>query len=64
MRKITFVAELTYDDELMHGDDTDWFYNEILLGENLVLHDNGDLGDDIGTIKVLILSDDKEESNG
>lgn len=55
MTKVRIVADLDYDDKLIHGDDLmakGWFYEAILQGENLVLHDNGDIGDDIGKLTV------------
>ena len=58
MRTITITAELTYDAEMMHGDEldaTDWFYSDILFGDNLLLHDNGEIGDTIGKVKMLHL---------
>jgi len=54
--KLQLTIELDYDAETMHGDEkdaVDWFYNGILRGDNLLLHDNGDIGDTIGTVKVI-----------
>tara|TARA_R110000824_G_scaffold382084_1_gene575162 strand:+ start:59 stop:244 length:186 start_codon:yes stop_codon:yes gene_type:complete len=56
MKTIKMTVEFTYDDESMHGDDTvaeDWFFNDILGGNDLILMDRGDLGDDLGDIKIL-----------
>ena len=56
MKTITIKAEVTFDDEIMYGDNTesqDWFYNEILKGEKgLLLHSN-EIGDTVGEIKIL-----------
>jgi len=59
MKKLLLEVELEYDDENMHTTDEDsvaWFWNEVLLypGEDggLVLHSN-EIGDEVGTIKVL-----------
>ena len=57
MRKIKMIIELTYDTEIMHGNDPEaieWFEKEILGGE-LILHSN-ELGDEVG--KVRITDDD------
>lgn len=61
LKKLRMTIELEYDADLMHGGDSDeegklWFYGDILNNPDptsLTLHDNGDLGDDIGTVKVL-----------
>lgn len=55
MKKIKLEVEFTYDTKIMHGKDKeaiDWFYNDILLSEKLTLHSD-EIGDEIGTIKVL-----------
>ena len=57
MRKIKLHIELTYDDELMHGEDDpdakDWFINTILKGDGLYLAERGEIDDEIGTVKIL-----------
>jgi hypothetical protein len=56
MKTLKMTVELTYDDELMHSNDEEaenWFFNDILGGNNLILMDRGDLGDDLGDIKIL-----------
>ncbi len=59
--KVSLLVELTYDADVMHGDDTesiDWFYKDILGSKrknDLVLHSN-EIGDEIGTIKVISLT--------
>ena len=53
MKKIKFEATLTYDNNIMHGNDKEainWFYNNILK-DTLILHSN-EIGDEIGTIKI------------
>ena len=54
-RTLRLVVDLTYDPDVMHGDDEDaieWF-NGILHGDDLQLGDFGDLGDMIGAVKVV-----------
>jgi hypothetical protein len=51
------IIKLTYDPELMHGNDPDaidWFEKDILGGE-LILHSN-ELGDEVGRVEVLEIS--------
>jgi len=51
--KITLSGVFEYEREIMHGDDPEtikWFYDEILYGENLIVHSNK-IGDQIGTIR-------------
>ena len=57
MEKIKMIVEIEYNEKIMHGDcqeETNWFCEEILLGEKglLLLHSN-ELGDNIGTVKGL-----------
>lgn len=58
MKKIKLQIELMYDAKNMHGNDKrsiDWFYNDVLKSKrknDLVLHSN-EIGDEIGTVKVL-----------
>jgi hypothetical protein len=60
MKTIKIIAELRYDDKLMHGktkEGIDWFYNDILKCRKknyLVLHSN-EIGDEIGTVKILTI---------
>ena len=56
MAKIKMTIELDYDDDLMHGNDDDsiqWFFQDILKGDDLHLGDFGELGDIIGRVKVI-----------
>ena len=55
--KLILKIELDYDDNIMHNGDFDleakeWFFNNILLSEEMILHCN-EIGDSIGTVKVL-----------
>jgi hypothetical protein len=62
-KTIRLLIDLTYDPEIMHGDDEDsiqWF-NNILLGDDLHLGDFGDLGDLIGSVKVVPREGDTHE---
>jgi hypothetical protein len=54
MRKIKMVVELEYDEKLMGEtqEEKDWFNNDILLKDTLILHSN-EIGDEIGTLKVI-----------
>jgi hypothetical protein len=63
--KIQLLIELDYDDGIIHGDDPEavsWFYNDVLKGtdELLILHSNL-LGDELGLVKVLEITDILEE---
>jgi hypothetical protein len=66
MKTIKLTIELTYNDKFMHGNDKEsieWFYNDILKSRkknDLILHSN-DIGDEIGTVKVLTISSHKGE---
>jgi hypothetical protein len=54
-KTIRLVIDLTYDTDVMHSDDEDsieWF-NGMLYGDDLQLADFGDLGDMIGSVKVI-----------
>ena len=62
-KTIRLLIDLTYNQDIMHGDDEEsieWF-NEILLGDNLHLGDFGDLGDMIGSVKVVPHAADRIE---
>jgi hypothetical protein len=55
MRTIRLTVDLTYDEQVMHGDEPEeieWF-TRMLLGDDLELGDFGDLGDMIGSVKVV-----------
>lgn len=53
MKTIKIEAEFIYDDELFPDtkEDQDWFYNEILLKEDLILHSD-EIGDEVGILKI------------
>ncbi len=56
MKTIKLLLELTYEDDIVHGncpESLGYFYKEV-LGDRigLMLHSN-ELGDTIGTVKVL-----------
>lgn len=63
--RLKFTATLVYDAETMHSGDRDvesrgWFLAEVLGGEHLCLHDNGELGDAIGSVEDLELVPDDD----
>lgn len=56
-KKLHLVIELEYDDETIHGMDSEaiaWFWEQVLHSnkEELFLHSNV-LGDVVGTVKVI-----------
>jgi len=60
MATLRLEIELTYDAELMHGDDPEgieWFRERVLKSPHLILHENGDLGDCVGDVRVLSVSE-------
>lgn len=57
MKKIKLEIELEYDDEAMHGSDSeaiDWFHNYILIGDGglLLLHSN-EIADCVGSVEGI-----------
>lgn len=55
MKKIKLLIEVEYNDDAMHDniqESIDWFNNDILFVNNLILHCN-EIGDTIGNVKVL-----------
>jgi hypothetical protein len=59
MKKLKLLIELEYNDDAMHGteqESIDWFNNDILKGDELVLHCNN-IGDTIGVIKTLSIEE-------
>ena len=61
MKTLKLLVEFKYDEELMHSGDNskkekDWFYKHILKNsKDLVLHSN-EIGDEIGSVKVLTIN--------
>lgn len=66
MTTLRMEIELTYDGDIMHGDDPEsisWFRDHILMGRDgkLLLHSN-EIGDEIGAIRGLrILTSEKRD---
>ena len=55
MKKLRLLVDFEYDDVMMHDDDKesiDWFFNDILFFERLAVM-SSEIGDEIGTMKVL-----------
>lgn len=68
MKKIKMVVELEYDDDLIHGEDSEaihWFYNDVLsVKEDALFLYSDEIGDDVGKVKVVEILDspkDKKE---
>lgn len=58
MAKIRLVIELDYDDSLMHSGDEDedarnWFFGDILADGGRLSLSSGEIGDVIGSVKVV-----------
>ena len=56
MRTLRLVIELDYDPGTMHGDEVEsmeWFRDEVLGGDHLMLLDQGDLGDVVGDVRII-----------
>ena len=67
MRTLRLLVELTYDDEIMHGNDPfaiESFFDDVLRNnekdEQLILHSNY-IGDEVGEIKVLEISESPQD---
>lgn len=63
MTKLKLTIELDYNAEIMHHDDPDaieWFFKDILLDDLLILHSD-EIGDMIGTVKVLKILKEKTD---
>lgn len=56
-KTLRIVADFTYEPTIMYDDQESmkWFYEEILTKE-LIIHENENIGDDIGTMKIISLS--------
>lgn len=62
---IEIRGTLTYDADLMHGDDPEsraWF-RDILQGEHLQLGEFGDFGDMIGSVKISHITEGQENAD-
>ena len=60
MTKLRFTAELEYDAEIMHGGDEDpeaktWFLDLLKGNGDLCLHENNEIGDEIGELRIISL---------
>lgn len=58
MKKIRMLIELQYDAKLMHSGEKDkeakdWFFQDVLLGKERLHIVSDEIGDEIGTMKVL-----------
>ncbi|MBU6429695.1 MAG: hypothetical protein KGR26_11830 [Cyanobacteria bacterium REEB65] len=68
MKRLRLLIDFTYDDEMMHGGDGDpvareWFM-QLLLTRELILHENDEIGDDLGEVRVVeILPDGRGGSH-
>jgi len=60
MKKIFISGELVIDENMLYEKDdeesTSWFYNEILLGEGLLVHSN-EIEDTIGRLWIRRLGE-------
>ena len=58
MKIYKLLIELEVDDKMMYGNDEEsreWFEKDILKNSVLVLHENEEIGDDLGYVKVLAI---------
>jgi len=56
MKTLRMTIDLEYDDTIMYGHDLDakeWFFNNVIHGDYLLLNDNGDIGDTLGKVRVI-----------
>ena len=58
MKKLTMTIELTYDDELMYGNEDDeareWFFKDVLSNANYNLRLNSvAVDDEVGDVRIL-----------
>jgi hypothetical protein len=59
MKTLRLIVDLTYDEQIMHGEDKesiDWFFENVMrnntVNEQLILHSNY-IGDEVGEIKLI-----------
>lgn len=63
LKTLRMNVELTYDADMMHGDgqpEIDWFFNNVILGDNLSLFDKEE-SDFIGDIKVFVIENKEQQ---
>lgn len=65
MKTIALEIELTYDDETMHSgdsspEDKQWFFEDVLRS-SLMLRENSEVGDDIGEVSVISITEGSYE---
>lgn len=56
MTKLKLLIELNYDAKSMHGEDEeaiDWFFSKVLFGKKALTLNSNEIGDDVGTIKII-----------
>ena len=50
------LVELKINDKMMYGNDEEakeWFEKDILMDSELIMHENDQIGDSLGNVKVL-----------
>ena len=60
MKRLKMQIELSYDEDLMYGDDVDgkeWFFHQLNMIDNLWLFAS-DIGDEVGTVKVISITEE------
>ena len=63
MKRLRIVGVFTYDDVIMHGNDPEaekWF-RETLVGDTIIMWETGDIGDEIGSLKITSISEESCE---
>lgn len=58
MKDLHLTAVLTYDDMTMHDVDQEsiaWFHDHVLGGDKLVLLDQGEIGDEVGKLRNVMV---------
>jgi hypothetical protein len=56
MKTYKMLVELKIDDKMMYGNDEEakeWFEKDILMDSELIMHENDQIGDSLGNVKVL-----------
>lgn len=60
MKRLKMQIELSYDEDLMYGDDVDgkeWFFHQLNMIDNLWLF-SSDIGDELGDVKVISITEE------